>query len=92
MGTSVTKYDCQIVVYFQKELYSKIEYWVVEVWENFDELKPYGNEKTGKAKCLMSIDNMSWEPGDYKLTDETLESLIAKATEFIREQTKEEGK
>jgi hypothetical protein len=91
MSTSITKYSSQIVVYLQKEMLSELHYWVVEVWKNFDELKPYGNERTGKAQCLLSIDNMNWDISGYGLTNDTLESLIAKATKFIKEQTKEEG-
>ena len=91
MSTSVTQYDCQIVVYQQKELMSALDYWLVQVWKDFDQLKPEGNEKIGKARCLMSIDNMDWDAQVWQLTDDTLESLISKATEFIRQQT-EEGK
>jgi hypothetical protein len=87
MSTSVTQYDCQIVVYQQKELLSGLDYWLVEVWKDFDQLRPDENEKIGKARCLMSIDNMDWDAQAWQLTNDTLESLISKATEFIREQT-----
>jgi hypothetical protein len=91
MSTSVTKYDCQIVVYQQKELLSGLEWWSVGVWKDFDQLRPDENEKIGKAKCLMQIDNMDWDAPEFQLTNDTLESLVSKATGFIREQT-EKGK
>jgi hypothetical protein len=91
MSTSVTKYDCQIVIYFQKELFSELDYCVVEVWQDFDRLKPYGNEKFGKAECLWSDDNLNVS-GKPELTEDTLESLIAKATQFIKEDKEKKGK
>jgi hypothetical protein len=91
MSTSVTKYDCQIVIYFQKELLSGLDYCVVEVWKDFDRLKPYGNERFGKAECLWSDDNLN-ASGMPALTDETLETLIARATEFIKQDKEMKGK
>ena len=88
MSTSITKFDCQIVIYHQHEMLSKIDYWVVEVWQDFDRLKPEGNEKVGKAQQLFGIDNMDWN-NKYQLTDDTLESMVAKALDFIKQTTKE---
>ena len=83
MSTSITLNDWQIVIYNQKELYSKLEYWVVEVWQNFDQLAPEPGEKS-KAKCLLGLDNLDPNDSGYSLSSDTLETLIAKATAFIK--------
>jgi len=83
MSTSITINDWQIVVYNQKELHSNLEYWIVEVWQDFDQLDPKPGEEKGKAKCLFNISNLDPNDPGYSLTSETLETLTAKATAFI---------
>ena len=77
MSTSITKFDCQIVIYHQHEMLSEIDYWVVEVWQDFDQL--------GKAEQLFGIDNLDDDELPFTLTDDTLESMVSKATAFIQE-------
>lgn len=84
MSTSITLNDWQIVIYQQKELYSQLEYWVVEVWQDFDQLAPKDGEKTGKAKHLYSWDNLNEHDTGYSLSDDTLETLIEKAIALIK--------
>jgi hypothetical protein len=88
MSTSITINDWQIVIYNQKELYSKLEYWIVEVWQDFDQLAPKPGDEKGKAKCLLSISNLDSNDSGYSLTSETLQTLTAKATAFILEENK----
>ena len=85
MSTSITKGAWEIVVIDQKEMYSALRYWVVEVWQNLEML---GSEKPQMAKCLFSIDNINYNYAESTLTNDTLESLISKAVEFIKGQQK----
>ena len=85
MSTSVTQGAWEIVVIDQKELYSELRYWVVEVWQNLDML---GSNKPDLAECLFSVDNINYNYSQSTLTDDTLESLISKAVEFIKGQQK----
>lgn len=88
MSTSVTINDWQIVIYQQKELYSELEYWVVEVWQDFDQLSPLPGEKQGKAKRLYSWDNLNDDDTGYSLSSDTLNTLIEKAIALIKGEKK----
>jgi hypothetical protein len=83
VSTSVTKESWEIVVYHQKELLTELHWWAVEVWENFDLL---GSDNPSRAKRLSSYDNFDWEK--YKLTEDTLETLLGKTAEFIKGEQK----
>lgn len=78
MSTSITKGSWQIIVFDQKEMLSELRYWVVQVWEDYDQ--------DVLSNCLWSDDNFDWD--SYKETDITLESLISKALEFIKGEQK----
>lgn len=84
MSTSITINDWQIVIYQQKEMYSKLEYWIVEVWQNFDQLAPRPGEAQGKAERLYSWDNLNYSDTGYSLSNDTLETLIEKAISLIK--------
>ena len=84
MSTSITLNDWQIVIYQQKELYSKLEYWVVEVWQDFDQLAPKSGEKQGKAKRFFTWNNLNDEDTGYSLSTETLDTLVQKAIALIK--------
>jgi hypothetical protein len=83
MSTSVTKDAWEIVVYDQNELLSGLRWWAVQVWQNHEFLQ---SDNSSRAKCLWSADNFDWD--NYTLTDETLESLVSRAAQFIKEQQK----
>lgn len=78
MSTSVTQDSWEIVIYDQKELHTGLCYWAVDVWQDFDALD--------RAKFLWGDDNFDWDK--YELTPDTLETLVAKAAEFIKGQQK----
>lgn len=86
MSTSVTQGDWQIVIYDQLELHTRLRWWSVAVWVDFDRLAPIAGEIRGKARCLWEKDNFDWDK--YELTSDTLESLVAEATEFIKGEQK----
>ncbi len=83
MSTCRTDYQWEVVIYDQHELYSKINFWSVEVWENFGEI---GSEAPSKAKCLWNEENFDWH--NQRLTEDTLETLMAKAANFIKDEQK----
>jgi hypothetical protein len=81
MSTSVTKGTWEIVVYKQKELLDQLDYWAVDVWENYEFLE---SDNPSVAKLLWSDDNYDFEK--KTLTKDSLETLVAKAAKFIKGQ------
>lgn len=79
MSTSITKGTWEIAIYDQKEMISELHYWRVDVWQNHDFLR---SDNPSQAKCLWSRDNFDWD--NYKLTEDTLDTVVGKAVEFIK--------
>jgi hypothetical protein len=77
---AITKGNWQIEVIDQYDLIGEVRYWVVEVWQNLDCLS------AGAAERLLGLDNFDYENGT--LTNDTLESMIAQAVEFIKGEQK----
>lgn len=79
MSTSITKDRFEIVIYKQKELLTELDWLAVEIWQNFEML---GSSNPRQAKRLWAYDNFDWDK--YELTEDTLENLLSKASEFIK--------
>ena len=83
MSTSQTVDQSEIVIYEQLELLTKTPYWAVEVWQNYEFLE---SDNSTRAQCLWSNDNFDFDK--KQLNEETLESLVAQAVDFIKGEQK----
>lgn len=78
MSTSITQQTWQIVIHDQLELHSRLRYWSVAVWTDY--------ESNALAQCHWQNDNFDWEK--YELSTESLNSLVLTASAIIKGEQK----